>query len=389
MRKPISPRAGTRYSTRTQPVPWLTICSIRPLRRASSCVVTPRKSSGMSIASRSTGSCSLPSISRVTTCGLPTVSSKPSRRIVSTSTASWSSPRPCTSQVSGRSVSSTRIDTLPTSSCSSRSCTCRAVSRVPDWPASGEVLMPIVMPSAGSSIAIGGSGLGILRVGDRLADRDLRDARDRDDLPRPGLVGVDAPQALRDVELGDGGALDGAVAPAPRHGAPLRSVPLWTRQSASRPTYGDASRLVTSAWSPWPSSYSGAGTCSTSRSSSGRRSVPSGPASSRRPARLGVRVDDRELDLLLVGVEVEEQLVDLVHHLRDCARRAGPPCSPRGSRAAGARAPCGARSASAAAGPSEASTSRSTPSTIVRPRSTSPPKSAWPGVSTMLSFTSP
>src|SRR5437868_2302598 len=40
-------------------------------------------------------------------------------------------------------------------------------------------------------------------------------------------------------------------------------------------------------------------------------------------------------------------------------------------------------------GPSLASTSRRTPSTIVSPRSTSPPKSACPGVSTMLSFTPP
>ena len=32
VRKPISPRAGTRYSSRTQPVEWLTICSMRPLR---------------------------------------------------------------------------------------------------------------------------------------------------------------------------------------------------------------------------------------------------------------------------------------------------------------------------------------------------------------------
>ena len=63
----------------------------------------PRKSSGTSIESRSIGSCSLPPTSRVTTWGLPTVSSKPSRRIVSTSTASCSSPRPCTSQVSRRS----------------------------------------------------------------------------------------------------------------------------------------------------------------------------------------------------------------------------------------------------------------------------------------------
>ena len=36
-------------------------------------------------------------------------------------------------------------------------------------------------------------------------------------------------------------------------------------------------------------------------------------------------------------------------------------------------------------GPSEASTSSTTPSTMEMPRSTSPPKSAWPGVSMMLS----
>src|SRR5438874_3878847 len=39
-------------------------------------------------------------------------------------------------------------------------------------------------------------------------------------------------------------------------------------------------------------------------------------------------------------------------------------------------------------GPSAASTSSRTPSTMARARSTSPPKSAWPGVSTRLIFTS-
>jgi len=38
-------------------------------------------------------------------------------------------------------------------------------------------------------------------------------------------------------------------------------------------------------------------------------------------------------------------------------------------------------------GPSTASTSSSAPSTMLRTRSTSPPKSAWPGVSTMLILT--
>ena len=37
----------------------------------------------------------------------------------------------------------------------------------------------------------------------------------------------------------------------------------------------------------------------------------------RRPAGTRVRVDDRELDLVLVGTEVDEQLVHLVDHLRD------------------------------------------------------------------------
>ena len=41
-------------------------------------------------------------------------------------------------------------------------------------------------------------------------------------------------------------------------------------------------------------------------------------------------------------------------------------------------------------GPSEASTRRTTPSTMDRPRSTSPPKSAWPGVSmTLMVMVSP
>ena len=75
VRKPIRPREGTRNSIRIQPVPWFDIDSIRPLRTASSWVTVPRYSSGQSTVSRSTGSCTLPLTSRLTTCGLPTVSS--------------------------------------------------------------------------------------------------------------------------------------------------------------------------------------------------------------------------------------------------------------------------------------------------------------------------
>ena len=83
VRRPIRPRAGTTTSMRTQPVPWLYGASVRPLRSAKSCVTTPRYSSGTSIDTRSIGSCTLPSTIRVTTWGLPAVSSKPSRRICS------------------------------------------------------------------------------------------------------------------------------------------------------------------------------------------------------------------------------------------------------------------------------------------------------------------
>ena len=81
--------------------------------------------------------------------------------MISTSTARASSPRPWISQVSGRSVGSTRSDTLPTSSRSSRSFTIRAVTLEPfSRPTSGEVLTPIVIEMAGSSTVISGSGRG-------------------------------------------------------------------------------------------------------------------------------------------------------------------------------------------------------------------------------------
>ena len=352
VRKPISPRVGTRNSRRTQPVPWLTMFSMRPLRSASICVTTPRKSSGMSIARRSIGSCSAPSTSRVTTWGLPTVSSNPSRRIVSTSTASCSSPRPCTSQVSGRSVSNTRMATLPTSSWLSRSSTIRAVSFDPDCPASGELLIPTVMPSAGSSTAITGSGRG--SAGSAIVSPIVISAMpgQRDDLARPGLLGRHPPQARRS-----------RTAPRPSRSrrcrrAGTRPLPALcgSRPGArGRARRGPRScRRRGSSRAPaagGPGSYSGAGMRSTSRSSSGRRSVPSTPSSAAAQPALRVRVDDRELDLRLVGVEVEEQLVDLVHHLAAARVGAVHLVHAPGPPAAGPRAPCAARSGSAAAGP--------------------------------------
>ncbi len=60
-------------------------------------------------------------------------------------------------------MGSTRIETLPTSSASSRFFSRRAVSFVPDWPDSGAVLIPIVIEIDGSSTVISGSGTGFSR----------------------------------------------------------------------------------------------------------------------------------------------------------------------------------------------------------------------------------
>ena len=69
-------------------------------------------------------------------------------------------PRPWTSHTSGRSVSMMRSETLPTSSRSNRARSWLAVSLSPSCPDSGEVLMPTVTDSDGSSTVITGSGRG-------------------------------------------------------------------------------------------------------------------------------------------------------------------------------------------------------------------------------------
>ena len=90
--------------------------------------------------------------------GRETWISKPSRRIISMRIDSCSSPRPTTFICSGESVGSRRIDTLPSSSRSSRSVSWRDVTYCPSRPAIGDVLTPKIIETVGSSIAIGGIG---------------------------------------------------------------------------------------------------------------------------------------------------------------------------------------------------------------------------------------
>ena len=186
--------------------------------------------------SRSVGSCTVPPISRVTTAGLPTVSSNPSRRITSTSTASCSSPRPCTSQASGRSVGRTRSETLPTSSASSRLLIWRAVSLVPSPPASGDVLTPIVIERVGSSTRMTGRGRG--STGSASVSPIVTSGSPETPMISPGPASSTSTRSRFSVTY-KVATLAATTEPSARHqatGLPWRIVPCRTRHKAMRPT---------------------------------------------------------------------------------------------------------------------------------------------------------
>ena len=137
---------------------------------------------------------------------------------------------------SGESVSSTRIETLPTSSRSRRSRSWRDVTYCPSRPAKGEVLTPKTIDTVGSSMAIGAIGAGASVDGDGFANRDAVDAGKTDDVAGGRLVDVDALQSVECEQLGHAGRLDGShrACETPT-GSPIRTRPLKTRPMAMRP----------------------------------------------------------------------------------------------------------------------------------------------------------
>ena len=157
----------------------------------------------------------------------------------------------------------------------------------------------------------------VVGVGDRLADRHVGQAGERDDLARAGLVGRDAVERLGDVSSVTRAF---SISPSARHQAicwPLRRCP-WRIRSRREPADVRArvevrderlQRVV--------GSYDGGGIVASSVSKSGPRSAASVVGVEPGAAVARDRVDDRELDLRLARVEVEEQLVDLVDDLLD------------------------------------------------------------------------
>ena len=248
--------------------------------------------------------------------------------------------------------------------------------------------MPITTESDGSSTWMTGSGRGSSRSASVSPIVTSARPGERDDLARAGLLRLDAVERLRHVQLADLRALDRPVGAAPGDRLAAADDAVADAADGQAP---DVERGVevgdVAPAAGGPGSCRGAGTCSSSRSMSGPRSCgervrlePGAPGLARCSRRSGTRSGPRPRRGRGTGRRPRR---------RTSAMRASGRSTLLITRITGSRASSALRSTKrvCGSGPSEASTSSSTPSTIVSPRSTSPPKSAWPGVSTMLSLT--
>ncbi len=158
-------------------------------------------------------------------------------------------------------------------------------------------------------------------VGQRLADRDFGDARDGDDFARTGLGRVHPVERIGDVQLGDLGSLDGPVRPAPCDLLALADRAVAHAADGQPPDVGGGVEVRNERLQGMVALVGRRGDA-VEQQVEQRREVAGVEAIARRVGERGgtglrVAVDDRELDLVLLGVEVEEQLVDLVDDLGD------------------------------------------------------------------------
>ena len=147
---------------------------------------------------------------------------------------------------------------------------------MPSLPASGDVLIPMVIERLGSSMWITGSGRGSSRSVS--VSPIVISGMPAIAMISPGPTLSAATRSSSSV-MNSSEIFAFSVVPSARHQAtvsPLCRCPFTMRHSATRPRYGDESRLVTSACNGASGSNSGAGMRSISRSSSGLRVAPSG-----------------------------------------------------------------------------------------------------------------
>ena len=197
-----------------------------------------------------------------------------------------------------------------------------AVSRSPSWPESGEVLIADRHRQAGLVDADHRERTRIVRVRERLADRHLGNAGNCDELARPCLVGLDAVERLGHVQLRHLHALDVPVRAAPRHLLATTNRP-FAHAAESEAT--DVRRRV----EVRDVRLERMAVFVRRRRDPFEQELEQRPKVVGEPVRLEpgasrprIRVHDRKLDLALVRVQVEEELVHLVHDL--LAARVGP-----------------------------------------------------------------
>ena len=247
--------------------------------------------------------------------------------------------------------------------------------------------MPIVIERLGSSTVVTGSGRG--SSGSAIVSPIVTSGRPASATisPGPGLVGGHAVERLGDVELGHARVLDRRRRRGTRRSAaPLRSVP-W--RIAQQREAADVRARVEVRDERLQRMVGVVATAPGSSRGSCRRAARGRSRARRRRGRRGRRARSRRRS----GTR------SATRRRRGRGRARRPRSTTSSMRASGrstllttsTTGSCGSSALRSTkrvcgSGPSLASTSSRTPSTIVSPRSTSPPKSAWPGVSTMLIF---
>ena len=157
----------------------------------------------------------------------------------------------------------------------------------------------------------------IVGVGERLADRDLGDTGNCDQLTGSRLFGLDAVESFGHVQLGD----------LHTHDFPIGAAPGDLLTLANRPFTNAAEREAPEIWrrvevrdmrlQRVPFIVERCRDAVDENVEERRKVVGEIVWIETRAARARVGVDDRKLDLALVGVEIEEELVHLVHHVLD------------------------------------------------------------------------
>eukprot|EP01136_Pigoraptor_vietnamica_P025812 Opistho-1_new@80116 len=299
-----------------------------------------------------------------------------------------SSPRPITSKTPSSLVSFTRSATLLCSSFCSRSHTWRLVTYLPSRPASGLVLTQKFMVSVGSSILSIGNGAGVsgsvtvtpmpMSAMPLISTMSPGPASVTCTRSRPRKVSTWLTRPLTDLPSGPSITTTSIMG---------LMVPALMRPTPMRPTKVEKSSAEICSCSGAFGSPRWAGTCLSTVSNradmSGPHCSPGAPSSSEVQPLMPEAWTTGKSSCSSVAPSLSNR--SNAAFTTCCGRAPGLSTlfttrmgrRPRASAFLVTKRVCGI-------GPSCASISSTTPSTMDRARSTSPPKSAWPGVSTML-----